>query len=83
MGSTGGGWLPSTVGMPKSVEVKLYEQIRSSHEREQLSVRELARRFHVHRRDVRLALASAVPPERKAPQRPAPVLDRWKPTIDV
>ncbi len=63
--------------------MKLYEQIRRSHEREQLSVRELARRFHVHRRDVRLALASAVPPERKAPQRPAPVLDRWKPTIDT
>ncbi len=69
--------------MPKRSKVELYEQIRRSHEREQLSVRELARRFHVHRRDVRLALASAVPPERKAPQRPAPVLDRWKPTIDM
>ncbi len=31
--------------------MKLYEQIREVHEREQLSVRELARRFHVHRRD--------------------------------
>lgn len=62
--------------------MKLYEQIRRVHEREQLSVRELARRFHVHRRDVRQALASAVPPERKVPERPAPSLDRWKPTID-
>ncbi len=29
----------------------LYEQIRKTREREQLSVRELARRFRVHRRD--------------------------------
>lgn len=62
--------------------MKLYEQIRRAHERDELSVRELARRFHVHRRDVRQALASAVPPERKAVVRAAPALDRWKPTID-
>ena len=68
--------------MPKRSKVKLYEQIRRSHERDGLSVRELARRFHVHRRDVRLALASAVPPDRKVSERPAPALDRWKPTID-
>jgi len=62
--------------------VKLYEQIRKAHERENLSVRELARRFHVHRRDVRQALASAVPPARKRPERVAPALDGWKPLID-
>ena len=62
--------------------MKLYEQIRKARERDGLSVRELARRFHVHRRDVRQALASAVPPERKEVVRAAPVLDRWKPTID-
>lgn len=50
----------------------LYERIRKAHEREELSVRELARRFHVHRRDVRQALASAVPPGRKVPGRAAP-----------
>jgi transposase len=60
----------------------LYEQIRKAHEREQLSLRELARRFGVHRRDVRQALVSAVPPPRKRPQREAPTLERWKPTID-
>lgn len=64
--------------------MKLYEQIRRAHERERLSVRALARRFHVHRRDVRQALASPVPPPRKRPERrPAPSLDRWKPTIDA
>jgi transposase len=68
--------------MPTRSKVKLYEQIRRSYEREQLSVRELGRRFHVHRRDVRQALASAVPPERKKAERPATALDRWKPTID-
>ncbi len=61
----------------------LFEQIRKAYEREQLSVRELARRFHVHRRDVRLALSSAVPPARKvAVKRPPSSLDQWKPTID-
>jgi len=62
--------------------VKLYEQIRKAHEREGLSIRELSRRFGVHRRDVRQALESAVPPERKQAVRTAPALDRWKPTID-
>ncbi len=62
--------------------MKLFEQIRKAHEREGLSVRELSRRFGVHRRDVRQALTSAVPPERKRPERPATVLDRWKSTID-
>ena len=50
--------------MPKRSRVKLFEQIRKAHERDELSVHELSRRFHVHRRDVRLALASAVPPPR-------------------
>ena len=65
--------------------MKLYEQIRKARERDGLSVHELSRRFHVHRRDVRQALTSAVPPERKRPQRPppAPALDPWKPTIDA
>ncbi len=60
----------------------LYEQIRRAHDREELSIRELARRFGVHRRDVRRALASPVPPARKRPERVAPKLDAWKPVID-
>src|ERR1700722_19332941 len=70
--------------MPKRSKVSVYEQIRKAHEREGLSVRSLARRFHVHRRDVRQALTSAVPPSRKAaPARAAPKIDPWKPVIEA
>lgn len=68
--------------MAKRSRVELYEQIRKVREREGVSKRELARRFHVHRRDVRQALDSAVPPPRKKPPRKASVLDPWKPLID-
>ena len=68
--------------MTKRSKVSLYEQIRRAREREDVSIRELSRRFGVHRREVRLALASAVPPERKVAVRVAPVLDRWKPVVD-
>jgi transposase len=62
--------------------VSLYEQIRKAHEREKPGIRELSRRFGVHRRDVRQALACAVPPPRKTPlPRPSPSLDPWKPLI--
>jgi transposase len=69
--------------MPKRSKVSVYEQIRKAHEREGLGIRALARRFGVHRRDVRQALASALPPPPKPPStRPAPRLDPWKATID-
>jgi transposase len=69
--------------MPKGSKVVVYEQIRKAHEREQLGIRALADRFHVHRRSVREALASSVPAERKVPERPAPLLGPWKATIDA
>jgi transposase len=68
--------------MPRRSKVELYEQIRKARERELLSIRALADRFRVHRRDVRAALSSAVPPPRKPVVRPSPVLDPWKATID-
>ncbi len=62
----------------------LYEQIRRAHADEKLSIRELARRFRVHRREVRAALASPIPAPRKAPDvpKPSPKLDPWKPLIN-
>lgn len=62
--------------------MELYEQIRKTREREQLGIRALARRFGVHRRDVRQALVSAVPPPRRPVERASPLLDRWRPIID-
>lgn len=68
--------------MKKRSKVELYEQIRKSHEHDELSIRALSERFGMHRRTVREALASPVPPQRKQGERPAPVLGPWKPTID-
>jgi transposase len=53
--------------------VEQFELIRRAAAEEGLSVRALARRFGVHRRSVRQALADAVPPPRKVPVRVAPV----------
>lgn len=55
--------------MEKGPRVELFERIRRDNEREGLSIRALADRHGVHRRAVRQALASAVPPGRKTPQR--------------
>ena len=64
--------------------MELFEQIRKTHAREGLSIRELSKRFNTHRRLVRQALASAIPPTRKdAPPRVAPALGPWKSTIDT
>lgn len=54
--------------------VELYEQIRRDSRELGLSIRALAVRHRVHRRVVRQALASAVPPERRTPERTSPVL---------
>jgi transposase len=46
-----------------------------------MSVRALARRHHVHRRTVRQALSSALPPPRQTPVRAAPLLGPHRETI--
>jgi hypothetical protein len=56
--------------------VELFEQIRRDRRVEGLSIRELAERHRVHRRTVRQALASALPPPRKTYPFPGPAGDR-------
>lgn len=63
--------------------VDLFEQIRRDRDREGVSIRALAERYRVHRRTVRAALESPLPPPRKRPEgRPAPVLGPLRALID-
>jgi transposase len=63
--------------------VNLFAAIRRDARVEGLSVRELARRHHVHRRTVRQALESAEPPPPKPRSWKAPRLDPFKAAIDA
>jgi transposase len=62
--------------------VELFADIRRDARVEGASIRELADRYHVHRRTVRQALASAVPPPRKRPARTSPRLEPFQAAID-
>lgn len=63
--------------------VELFEQIRRDRRVEELSIRELAERHSVHRRTVRQALASAVPPSRKGyARRSRPATDPYVEVVD-
>lgn len=60
-----------------------FEQIRRDREREGLSLRALAERHGVHRRTVRAALESPLPPAKSLPvSRPAPKLGAFRALID-
>jgi DNA replication protein DnaC len=63
--------------------VELFEQIRRDERAAGLSIRELAAKHRVHRRTVRQALASPVPPPRKVyPPRPRPAVGAYAQVID-
>ena len=47
-----------------------------------MSIGELTDKHHVHRRTVRLALASAVSPPRRTPERTSPRLEPFKEALD-
>jgi len=66
-----------------SSRVELFEEIRKAHDREELGIRALSTKFGVHRRAVRQALASPIPPPRKATSHPSPALEPWKATINT
>jgi transposase len=64
--------------------MELFEQIRRDRDREGLSIRALAERHGVHRRAVRQALVSPVPPAKRSPLcRPAPKLGAYRALIDA
>ena len=61
--------------------MELFEVIRRERREEEVSIRVLARRHHVHRRAVRQALAAALPPPRRVVPRVAPAIDPYRATI--
>jgi transposase len=65
-----------------SKRVGLFAAIRFDWQRNQMSVRALARKYDVHRRTVRQAIASPLPPGRKVPVRAAPVREAVTGWID-
>ncbi|HET9974627.1 MAG TPA: IS21 family transposase [Streptosporangiaceae bacterium] len=62
--------------------VELFAAIRFDWQRNQMPIRALARKYDVHRRTVRQAIASPVPPDRKVPERAAPVREAVAGWID-
>jgi transposase len=62
--------------------VELFAAIRFDWQRYRMPVRALARKYDVHRRTVRQAISSPVPPERKVPVRAAPVREAVAGWID-
>ncbi len=63
--------------------VELYAAIRFDRQRHQMSIRALAEKYSVHRRTVREAIDSPIPPPRKAAVRSAVVLDGVRELIDA
>src|SRR5487761_1206158 len=69
--------------MAKRSKSVMFEEMRKAHYGpDEVSIRALAEKYGVHRRTVRQALLSAVPPARTVVERTAPVLGPWINVID-
>src|ERR1035437_2085917 len=66
----------------RRAKVELYEQIRREYEHGSGTIRAVSRKLGVHRREVRKALARAIPEERKVPDRKRSKLAAAIPFID-
>jgi transposase len=73
----------SRIGAGMGSRVELYAAIRFDWQRNQMSIRALAEKYSVHRRTVREAVTSPIPPPRRNPPRCAPVLAGVREVIDA
>jgi transposase len=73
----------SRIGAGMGSRVELYAAIRFDRQRHQMSIRALAEKYSVHRRTVREAVFSPIPPPRKAAVRSTVVLDGVRELVDA